>query len=349
MNKFQIVEVTSQLNHAGTKATADIAAIADELGFKRVNIKMNTTVRTIIGKARRQIGYYRDWKNAEQVIEEGSILLLQHPFHYQQLTREKTLKAIKKKGVKIISIVHDVEELRAFRYNDYYKREFTVMVELADVIIVHNDVMKKWFMDRGIDSEKLITLEVFDYLQEEQKKQVYFERSITIAGNLDTTKCGYIGMLGELNNIKIHLYGPNFDENLRQARNIEYHGSFPVDEIPKKLDRGFGLVWDGNSIDGCMGESGQYLRFNNPHKLSLYLSSGMPVIIWKEAAEAKYVEENEVGITVDNLRELPLALNLISEEKYNNYVDNVMKKQSLLQTGNYARAALISSIKYFEG
>ena len=89
MNKFQIVEVTSQLNHAGTKATADIAAIADELGFKRVNIKMNTTVRTIIGKARRQIGYYRDWKNAEQVIEEGSILLLQHPFHYQQLTREK--------------------------------------------------------------------------------------------------------------------------------------------------------------------------------------------------------------------------------------------------------------------
>ena len=77
------------------------------------------------------------------------------------------------------------------------------MVELADVIIVHNDVMKKWFMDRGIDSEKLITLEVFDYLQEEQKKQVYFERSITIAGNLDTTKCGYIGMLGELNNIKI--------------------------------------------------------------------------------------------------------------------------------------------------
>ena len=345
MNKFQIVEVTEQLNHAGTKATADISVIADKMGFNRVNIKMDTTVKSAIGKIERQLGYFRDWKKAEKLITKGSILLLQHPFHYPQLTRERTLKSIKKKGVKIISIVHDVEELRAFRFNDYYKHEFEVMVELADVIIVHNDVMKSWFVSRGQDSNKLISLEIFDYLQEEQQtKQVEFERSIIVAGNLDTTKCGYIGKLGEIENIKVHLYGPNFNEDLRKAENIEYHGSFPVDEIPSKLNSGFGLVWDGESIDGCRGESGQYLKINNPHKLSLYLSSGIPVIIWKAAAEAKYVEENGVGITVDSLRELSVILNSLSSERYQELVENVKAKQSLIQTGYYARTAIDSAL-----
>ena len=80
MEKFQIVEVTEQLNHAGTKATADITVIAERLGFQRVNVKMDTTVDSVIGKARRQIGYLRDWKKAEKTITDNSILLLQHPF-----------------------------------------------------------------------------------------------------------------------------------------------------------------------------------------------------------------------------------------------------------------------------
>ena len=93
MKKFQIVEVTKQLNHAGTKATADIASIAEELGFERVNIKMATDVDSTIGKIKRQVGYFWDWNSAEKTIEANSILLLQHPFHYKQLTRELKIKA----------------------------------------------------------------------------------------------------------------------------------------------------------------------------------------------------------------------------------------------------------------
>lgn len=350
MKKFQIVEVTKQLNHAGTKATADIASIAEELGFERVNIKMATDVDSTIGKIKRQVGYFWDWNSAEKTIEANSILLLQHPFHYKQLTREKKLKKIKNKGVKIISIVHDVEELRAFRYNDYYKHEFEIMLELADVIIVHNEVMKQWFMDLGVSERKLISLRIFDYLQkEETEKDIIFEKSITIAGNLDTTKCGYIGKLGELSDIKIHLYGPNFSENLRAAENIEYHGSFPVDDIPRQLNKGFGLVWDGDSIDGCKGQSGQYLRFNNPHKLSLYLSSGLPVVIWKEAAEAKFVEENRVGIIVNDLQELTRILNTFDEKTYKELSLSVGQLMKGLRNGFYARNAISKAISFLEG
>lgn len=51
------------------------------------------------------------------------------------------------------------------------------------------------------------------------------------------------------------------------------------------------MVWDGESIDGGLGLSGQYLKYNNPHKLSVIFTSGLPVIIWNEAAEAGLVKD----------------------------------------------------------
>lgn len=97
---------------------------------------MRTTKAGYLAKVQRQVGYYIDWNNCYQAITEGSVVLLQHPFHYSQLTREKLLYKLKKeKKVKFISVVHDVEELRAFRYNDYYKREFEVMPCISRMVL----------------------------------------------------------------------------------------------------------------------------------------------------------------------------------------------------------------------
>lgn len=349
MKRFQIVEVTAQLNHAGTKATADVATVAERLGFRRIAVKMDTTEESIIGKIRRQFGYYRDWGRVEESIENESVVLLQHPFHYPQLTREMVLRKIKNKNVKVISFVHDVEELRGFRFNSYYEHEFNVMIELANIIIVHNDVMKEWFIKHGIEENRLISLEIFDYLQNSNiDKKVLFEKSITVAGNLDTAKCGYIGKLGELEDIKVHLYGPNVNKELLKSRNIEYHGSYPVDEIPQKLNRGFGLVWDGDSVDGCKGLSGQYLRYNNPHKLSLYLSSGLPVVIWKGAAEAKFVRENGVGLVVDSMLNLKDILANINSSYYRRLVENTNKIKYSLCDGSFAYRAITKALVNLE-
>ena len=346
MEKYQIVEVTEAANHAGTKATADVTKIAERLGFKQVKVKMDTSVESVTGKLKRQIGYFRDWSAAEKDIKKDSILLLQHPFHYKQLTRDHVLKKIKQKNVKIISVVHDVEKLRSFRYNQYYEHEFQMMLELADAIIVHNDIMKKWFIEQGVDERKLVSLEIFDYLQEDaSNKQIIYEKSIIVAGNLDTEKCGYIKELASLDGVKIHLYGPNFNDELMKTGNVEYHGSFPVDEIPKKLSCGFGLVWDGQSIVGCTGRSGQYLKYNNPHKLSLYLSSGLPVVIWKKAAEADFVAKNGVGILVDSVQEMSDILGKMQITEWKTISENVMKVAKKLISGHYMNAALREALE----
>ena len=346
MDKYQIVETTEQFNHAGTKATADISVVVEKRGFQKLYLKMRTTKAGYLAKVQRQVGYYIDWNNCYQAITEGSVVLLQHPFHYSQLTREKLLYKLKKeKKVKFISVVHDVEELRAFRYNDYYKREFEVMLDIADIIIVHNQVMLDWFAGCGVSKEKLVNLKLFDYLIDDPTpKKVGFERSINIAGNLDVTKCGYISQLGQLEGVKVNLYGPNFDEKMRQCENINYRGSFPVDEIPNQLNKGFGLVWDGESIDGCKGLSGQYLRYNNPHKMSLYIASGLPIIIWKNAAQAKFVKENGIGICVENLKDIHEAFSAISEHEYKQMLFNVLKVRREVVNGEFTRSAIVASL-----
>ena len=237
--------------------------------------------------------------------------------------------------------MHDVEELRKFRYNDYYSHEFEVMMELSDVLIVHNTKMAEFFIEKGLPEEKIVILEIFDYLQSSEcETSPEFARQITVAGNLDTKKCAYIGQLQQLKGIDIQLYGPNFDEKMKNYGNIHYGGSLLPDEVPQRLTKGFGLVWDGTSIDGCQGDAGQYLRYNNPHKLSLYLSSGLPVVIWSGAAEADFVKRHNVGIAVESLLELPDQMTQITAESYNIMMENVAKLSYKLKNGYYADHAL---------
>ena len=342
MKKYQIYEIAGEHNHAGTKATKDFSEIAEKMNYGVLSVKMCTTKEGKIAKIQRQIGFYIDWKRAYKSIEENSIVLLQHPFHYPQLTRESILNKLKtRKHVKYISIVHDVEELRRFRYNDYYKHEFETMIQIADVIIVHNCKMAQYFIENGVPEKKLVTLEIFDYLQKlENRVFPEFKKAITIAGNLDTQKCGYIAELANLKSIKVNLYGPNFDEKMKACTHINYKGSYPADKIPEKLTEGFGLVCDGKSLDGCTGESGQYLKYNNPHKLSLYLSSGLPVVIWSGAAEADFVRKNKVGVCVDSLYDLQKYFEMLTEDEYNQMSHNVRKMAILLKEGAYGTRAL---------
>ena len=334
MKKYQIVELSTEHNHAGSKAVQDVCDVAKNLGYKAKVIRTATSIDSLWGKIRRQTLFFIDWLKIYFSITPNSLVLIQTPYHHKQLIRNLVLSKLKRdKKVKFISLVHDVEELRKSLYNDYYKNEFNFMLSIADSIIVHNDKMKGFFTKKGISENKLVSLKIFDYLMDKEatSKNVIFERAIN--------KSAYIAQLGKLG-IIVHLYGPNFSHSLEQYEDIQYHGSFPASEIPNQLNSGFGLVWDGNSVDTCSGDFGEYLQYNNPHKLSLYLASGIPVVIWDKAAEADFVREHNLGICVSSLNELKDKLSTISEDEYKNMLLNVQKISQLLQKGHYTRLSL---------
>ena len=86
--------------------------------------------------------------------------------------------------------------------------------------------------------------------------------------------------------------------------------------------------------------SGEYLKYNNPHKLSLYLASGIPVIIWEKAAEADFVRKNHLGICVASLFELSEVLKKIDKETYVQMANNVSEFSKKITNGYYTYSAL---------
>lgn len=341
MKKYQIVEVAEQSNHAGKKAPADVATIAYRLGYKQSIINMCTSKKGVIAKLQRQIEYQKDWKRCFDEIPKNATVLIQNPYHNRQLTRNAVLKKLKeKKSAHFISLIHDVEELRKAAYNSYYKKEFEFMLRLSDVFVVHNNIMKAFFVKKGIPEERIVVLEIFDYLYSCDPQKPNFSKTVSIAGNLDIYKSRYIGELIKIKDVEFNLYGGNFEKSMSKYNHINYCGSFPVDEIPKKLNEGFGLVWDGESINTCDGNTGEYLKYNNPHKLSLYLASGIPVIIWEKAAEADFVRKNHLGICVASLFELSEVLKKIDKETYVQMANNVSEFSKKITNGYYTYSAL---------
>ena len=194
--------------------------------------------------------------------------------------------------------------------------------------------MNKWLKENGV-KVPLVDLGIFDY-DNPQPLQEYqgYDKTICYAGNLIDAK-----FLDEYHQkSKLTVFGPNPAEKYND--NIEYKGQYTPEELPKHLTQNFGLVWHGTSADTCNGTFGKYLRYNNPHKTSLYLSSGLPVIIWDQAALADFVKENGVGITISSLNEVDEKLNSISEEEYRQMHDNVRKIAKKMRSGYYATTAV---------
>lgn len=348
MKKYQIFEVFSSDDTALGKAPSDINQIAEKAGFESLRlVRVCAGKKDALSRVRRQLHYRFSWQKLYKQIEPDSIVLFQAPSRDHQLQREETLSKLKKeKNVKFIYLVHDVEELRQFFYKKFFAEDFEQMMKYADCLIVHNDSMKQFFEGRGVAPEKLVTLGIFDYLiPDGEINQAKFERAVSVAGNLDVRKTQYLNDIGKID-AKFNLYGLNF--TLDAYKNVEYHGAFPADEIPKQLNSGFGLIWDGSSIETCDGPFGNYLRYNNPHKLSLYLASALPVIIWSQAAEASFIKSRNLGLTIDSLCDLPEVLKNVTEEEYATFAANAREVAKQLRAGNFTKTALEKAVKSLE-
>ena len=125
-----------------------------------------------------------------------------------------------------------------------------------------------------------------------------------------------------------------------------YVGSFKPEELPGHLKGRFGLVWDGPQANTCAGNTGNYLRYNDPHKTSLYLTAGLPVIVWNEAAVADFVKENKVGLLITDLSDLEEKLCDISETEYDDMCCATKNISDKLRNGYYFYKALDECLRY---
>lgn len=324
------VKETTTGNNAGPKAKLDIEKFLVEKGFTKWNFEINQ--HSLLQKAKTA---YIDIPSFLRKNSEVDEIFLQYPTYSQIVTRQ-LIKGITRMNTKLFLIIHDVESLRLhLNEQDYIKEELSTFNKV-DGLIVHNDQMKKWLVDNGV-SVPMITLGIFDYASDiELSEQAHNQYpSVCFAGNLKKAK--FLGNLS-FKNIHLDVFGPNPLD--KYGANVFYKGQYSPDELPKYLNENFGLVWDGSTSYTCDGLFGNYMRFNNPHKASLYLSSGIPVLIWKKAALAKFIEEKNIGLAIDDLNNLDKALSELSSEDYQQMVKNAQLIAQKLRNGFYIYSAI---------
>lgn len=323
--KYFLKETYAKANHAGPKARMDAEKIMLDSGY---------------------LEYVLTESQKNNNLNQNDIVILQFPLLWQSLKKQIRMRFLKKRNFKAYLFIHDIESLRNkkiksfsdFKYSIIYFLQNKTVLERVDGIIAHNDKMKSELVKMGISKEKIVPLEIFDYLIPNFNEDKNYDKDkILLAGNFDIRKTRYARELPEKPEFKI--YGINFEaENL--PNNVHYKGAFTPDELPNHLQGGFGLVWDGDSAHTCSGMYGEYLKINNPHKASLYLASGFPIIVWKQSALADFVRKNNCGILVNSLFEIAETLKSISEGEYQELIKNSKRIGKKIRQGHYLKTAL---------
>lgn len=334
--------------NAGNKARNDVEAILVSEGYKGLELKVENWYKMNFFKAQQH--KYRALKSVFDQLGAGDELLIQFPIIHHTFFISQLIKQAQNRGVKFYLVIHDIETLRhvgnsAVKLRHKVRNYFQEKAALTSVdgIIVHNDIMKNALTIQGIPSDKMVSLEIFDYLipNFEEKSVPQKEEAIIIAGNLIPTKSGYLYNLPE--QPAYNLYGMGYDES-RALKNTTYFGSFMPDDLPNAFQGSFGLVWDGDSSETCQGSFGNYLRINNSHKASLYLASGFPLVVWKESALAHFVLDKQCGIAIDSLNDLQKALDDLTDRDYMELSANARQVGVALRNGDYLKSA-ISKLK----
>ena len=333
MNNYLLSVYDKTEYNAGPKAKRDISKILSEkLNFKNIefNFILNNTITSKINKIK-----YLNW-DIPRKLKNKKIdnIFIQYPI-YSTVVTEKILSLLDS-HVKVYYIIHDLESLRLFKNDANYLVEEINRLNEADGLVSHNSTMTKWLRENGVKT-KISNLEIFDYLTENvAPKSSSYEKTLCYAGNLQ--KSDFL-----INKFyPIDVYGPN--PKKKYPNTVSYKGVFTPEELPKHLKENFGLIWDGNRIDECNGVYGEYMKYNNPHKVSLYLSSGLPVIIWEKAALAEFVSKHQAGIVVESLAQLQDRLGSLTEEEYLNLRHNAQLVSEKLKKGHYVVEAVSNLI-----
>ena len=323
--KYFLKETYVKANHAGPKARMDAEKIMLDNGYQE---------------------YYLPDGQKNNDLNKGDVIILQFPLLWKSLKKQIRMKFLKRKNFKAYLLIHDIESIRNkkiktfsdFKHSIIYYLQNKTVLERVDGIIAHNDKMKSELVKMGINKEKIVTLEIFDYLIPDfNTNKTYVKDKILLAGNFDIRKTKYARNLPEKPEFEI--YGINFEhDNL--PNNVHYKGAFSPDELPNHLQGGFGLVWDGDSSDTCSGMYGEYLKINNPHKASLYWASNFPIIVWSQSALADFVKRNDCGIIIDSIFEIAGALGNMDEERYRQLIENSRKIGEKIRRGHYLKKAL---------
>jgi hypothetical protein len=326
----------SERNTARSKAVSDCSELLNRCGYQSYGVVLDEDGRmsSMVSKLRTALALAHLYRE----LPRRAIVAVQYPLPVLNRRLSSFIRAARRKGVRFFCIVHDLRSLRSPSTDAKGAAREACALNDYDHVIVHNPRMRDW-LERHGTTVPMSSLDLFDYLVPGSSGPVParpFSRTIVFAGNL--VKSGFVESLGEVASWHFRLHGPGAKTDDQRASNVQWLGELCPEVIVHALDADFGLVWDGPSIEGCHDVLGRYLQYNNPHKLSLYVAAGIPVIVPADAAVAPMVEQYGIGLLVGSLRDLERID--VSQAEYDRMRRNTKVLQQKVLRGAFLSKAI---------
>jgi hypothetical protein len=328
--------IQGETTDATAQAKNDIASIGTHAGYEPLyifqydsNYESDQAVRSRIDGITAAVG-------------SNDLVVYQYPALISPRFDTFFMEQMKNRGTKLVLLIHDVELLRGTNSDrrvdeiDYFNK--------ADTLIVHNPIMGATLRSLGVTTP-MVSQYLLDYLDDKHDwhrlftAPKEFTKSLVLSGNL--LKSSYL--IDWNQNTSISVFGfadKTIQEGLRANPQINYHGALRRDDLINQLPKGFGLAWDS---DSALGNYGSYTKYNHPHKVSLYLSHGMPVIVWNQSAVAPFITENHLGLTIGSLDEIDGLLADLGDNEINDLLVHVNNMGILLRDGYFTTRALVAA------
>ena len=341
------------------KCRRDIRKLLTQRGYEPIGIpvsesgdeKEKDSVIDIAKKGLNTGKNFKSWMDYLKKVRRNDIVVIQYP-PYQRTLLANILVFLKMKGAFVIGLIQD---LGSYRNNDegkMIKRWSTVedayALSFFNQVIVNNVKMRKILLASEFNDKKLVNIRLFDYLTDGEPDKTPEERffkdaPIVIAAESHHkfNEKGYYLYSAQCDpGVKFNVYGPDIDERYINNLTYEYKGAVLPEQIPNEIEGSFGLVWEGNSLETCEGDWGEYLRINNPNKASMYIAAGIPLIIWSGAALADFVQKYGLGITVDSIYELKSAVENVTDVQYAQMLENIRPFTKAVKSGAFFTKAI---------
>lgn len=319
--------------NAGGKFPRDIITIFARHGYRAIDF------RELYGEFgwRYVRDYLLDWRRLSVIPEESIVVYIDQVSPIR--SRHLAYKLLKDKNCSIIPLLEDIDILRnAYGENVNYG-ELSLLKD-AKAIISQNSSMTQYLRNRGFN-QPIIDLQLLDFLDDTHKAFESAEHHMTVCygGSLSNRQSGFLAKLPE-SRIQYLIFGSGELSGIEKV-NVRYCGVFTVDECISKLRGDWGLVWNGQSLSIDQNDVGStYYNYVTPHKLSMYLLCGMPVIIYERAAAAEYVKQYHCGITISSLENLEEKLEQISSDEYFAMRQNVSELAKKISRGYFTEQAI---------
>lgn len=335
---YAIEEYVFNDYNASSKARKDVSHFVNQFGFRTLikndKSKNKNSKFTKILKALHVFTKVFLLGSNDVLFLQTSHLLLKPILH---------IKKIRK--FKVIYLIHDVFSLRfntemsIQEHKEDILRDIQILNE-CDCVIAHNQLMINRLRQLGCKTQ-LISLGIFDYdCNLPAKKRTWHSKedlTITFAGNI--SKSPFLDQMDK--------NAPNFQMNIygapkKQFQHLNYKGCVDADLLPNAIEGHLGLIWEGDYKSKI---EDNYNEINNPHKLSMYIVSGLPIIAFKGTAAGKFIEKEGIGLTIYSLDDLGQTITQISETQYQFMAENCLRLREKLTQGYFLQTALTNSLK----